>query len=258
MNRINTVCIVVVLSVRRVPLEVKLIAAKQRAITGVGPVANDIDKVKLHQRWYVLRIANVRLIVGISNRDCLICWILQFKHRHRDAVNKQNYIRTAIVVLLKLELVDGLKDIDHLGVRAKLKEVDKLISAVIPVKNIPTGKQLVGLFHGSVQGLVRVAGDIGDQGVQFIIREVTVLPIQIILKIRKKYNIVLFSMDIIPALVFPAAVFKQFKDGQFIVVFIIFEICHIIGLLPRLLLLPVQGKSCFAYLTIAQQFAFWF
>lgn len=51
------------------------------------------------------------------------------------------------MVLLKLELVDGLKDIDLLGVRAKLKEVDKLISAVIPVKNIPTGKQLVSLFH---------------------------------------------------------------------------------------------------------------
>ena len=233
MDGIDAVGIVVVHPVRRIPLEVKLIAAEQRAITGVGPITNNIDKVKLHQRRDVLRIANVRLIVGVSNRDCLICWILQFKHRHRDAVNKQNYIRTAIVVLLKLELVDGLKDIDHLGVRAKLKEVDELISAVIPVKNISTRKQLVRLFHGSVQGLVRVAGDIGDQGVQFIVRKVTVLPIQIFLKIRPKDYIVLFTMNVISALILPTTVFKQLKDGQFIVIFIILEIGHITCLLPQ-------------------------
>ena len=155
------------------------IAAKQRAISGVSPVTNDIDKVKLHQRRDVLRIANVRLIVGVRNRYCLICWILQFKHRHRDAVNEQNNVRASIVELLKLELVDGLKDIDQLGVRAELKEVDKLISTVVPMKNISTRKQLVRLFHRSVQGLVRVAGDVGDQSVQLIIRKVTVLSIQI-------------------------------------------------------------------------------
>ena len=146
------------------------------------------------------------------------------------------------MVLLKLELVDGLKDIDHLGIRAKLKKVDKLISTVVPMKNISTRKQLVRLFHRSVQGLVRVAGDVGDQSVQLIIRKVTVLSIQIFLKIRPKDYIILFTMNVISALILPATVFKQLKDGQLIVVFVILKISHITGLLLLWLLLSKLGK----------------
>ena len=77
---------------------------------------------------------------------------------------------------------------------------------------------------------------------QLIIRKVTVLSIQIFLKIRPKDYIILFTMNVISALILPATVFKQLKDGQLIVVLVILKISHITGLLLLWLLLSKLGK----------------
>ena len=206
MDRLDTVSVAVIFAIGRVPFEIELITAEQRPIASVRAIADDIDKVKFHQGGDVLCIANVGLVISVGNRDSFICRVFELKDRHWDAIDEQNDIRTAVVVFLKFKLVDRAEHVNYFRILAKIKEVNKLICPVIPMERIATGQNFVGFLHGAVQRLIGVAGYVGDQGMQLILRKKAILPAEILLKVIQQDNIILLSVDVIAALVLPAAV----------------------------------------------------
>ena len=81
------------------------------------------------------------------------------------------------------------------------------------MQHATTGQELVGLFHGAVQRLIGVAGCVGDQCVQLILRKVAILPAEILLKVIQQNNIVFLTVDVVAALVLPAAVLQKLQNG---------------------------------------------